>query len=121
MQLRTTIIKQAGPQVEQELAGEDFTKNIVHTSAGQLKQAKRLLFIPWTPPTAYFNNQDVRALDQSIATFVQCAIEYAVLRKSKSIGKYAPCDFVKPFDRFQHFPPLVAAVLGYLPMSSRRA
>jgi hypothetical protein len=86
------VIKAAGTQIVQELNGKDLTKNIIDTSAGQLKQAKRLLFIPWTPPTAFFTNQDINALRQSISIFVQQAIKYTIQGKFKSIGMYS--DFV---------------------------
>jgi len=83
------VIKAAGPQVEQELAGKDLKKTMIETSAGQLKQAKRLLFLPWTPPATYIDNQDTNALRQSISTFVQYAIKYAIQGKYKSIGMYS--------------------------------
>lgn len=83
------MIKAAGPQVEQELTGKDLTKNMIDTSAGQLKQAKRLLFLPWTPPSTFFSNQDITALRQSILTFVQQAIKYTIQRKFKSIGMHS--------------------------------
>jgi hypothetical protein len=70
------------------LAGKDRTKNMIDASAGQLKQAKRLLFIPWTPPAVFFKNQDINALRQSISTFIQQAIRYTVQGKYKSIGMY---------------------------------
>jgi hypothetical protein len=82
------MIQSAGSQVELELTGKDLTKNIIDTSAGQLKQAKRLLFLPWTPPSTYFTNQDNNALRQSISTFVQHAIKYTIHGKFKSIGMY---------------------------------
>jgi hypothetical protein len=82
------MIKSAGSQVEQELAGKDAAKNMIDTSAGQLKQAKRLLFLPWIPPATYFTSQDTNALRQSISTFVQYAIKYTIHGKFKSIGTY---------------------------------
>ncbi len=82
------MVQAAGSQVEQELTGKDLVKNIIDTSAGQLKQAKRLLFLPWMPPPTYFTNQDINALRQSISTFVQHAIKYTIQEKFKSIGKY---------------------------------
>ncbi len=84
--LRNTMLKSAGPQVEQELTGEDLTKNMIDTSAGQLKQAKRLLFLPWTPPATFLKNQDINALRQSISTFIQQAIKYTIQGKFQSIG-----------------------------------
>ncbi len=90
--LYDVVIKAAGTQIVQELTGKDLTKNMIDTSAGHLKQAKRLLFIPWTAPTAFFANQDINALRQSISTFVQQAIKYTIQGKFKSIGMYS--DFV---------------------------
>ncbi len=83
------IIKAAGTQVEQELNGKDLTKNMIDTSSGQLKQAKRLLFLPWTPPPAFLLNQDINSLRQSIVVFIQQAIKYAIQGKFKSIGMYS--------------------------------
>ncbi len=83
------MVKAAGKQIEQELVGNDLTKTMVPTSAGQLKQAKRLLFIPWAPPTAYINNQDINALRQSILIFIQQAIKYTIEGKFQSIGMYS--------------------------------
>ncbi|CAF1400134.1 unnamed protein product [Adineta steineri] len=84
--LRDVMIKAAGNQVEQELNGKDLTKNMVDTSAGQLKQAKRLLFLPWQPPSSYTTNQDIAVLRQSIALFIQQAIKYAIQGKFQSIA-----------------------------------
>ena len=86
-QLRTVMINSAGVEVEKGLAGQDLTKTMVETPAGQLKQAKRLLFIPWTPPSKNYTNQDIPALRQSINTFVQHAIKYAVRGRYQSIGE----------------------------------
>lgn len=81
------MIQAAGSQVEQELAGQDITKKTISTSAGQLKQAKRLLFIPWMPPSTSFTRQDIPALTKSINDFIHSAIEYTVKQKLKSIGR----------------------------------
>jgi hypothetical protein len=83
------MIKAAGTQVEQELVGNDLTKTMIPTSAGQLKQAKRLLFLPWTPPATFFTNQDINALRQSISAFIQQAIKYTIQGKFQSIGMYS--------------------------------
>ena len=83
------VIKAAGTQVEQELNGKDLTKNMIDTSSGQLKQAKRLLFLPWTPPAAFLVNQDINSLRQSIIVFIQQAIKYAIQGRYKSIGRYS--------------------------------
>lgn len=84
------MIQSAGSRVEQELVGHDLARKAVSTSAGQLKQAKRLLFIPWMPPSTSSASQDARALSQSINDFVQGAIEYTVQQKFKSIGRCFP-------------------------------
>jgi hypothetical protein len=83
------VIKAAGTQVEQELDGKDMKKNMIDTSAGQLKQAKRLLFLPWTPPATLITDQDINTLRQSISAFIQQAIKYAIQGKFKSIGMYS--------------------------------
>ncbi|CAF4215102.1 unnamed protein product [Rotaria sp. Silwood2] len=80
------VIKAAGKQVEEELNGKDLTKNMIETSVGNLKQAKRLLFVPWTPPSKLVTNQDIDALRQSISTFIQQAIQYTIQGKFKSIA-----------------------------------
>lgn len=83
------MIKAAGTQVEQQLMGKDLRTTIVDTSAGQLKQAKRLLFIPWTPPQGISGSQNINALRQSISLFIQQAIKYAIKGGFQSIGMYS--------------------------------
>lgn len=84
------MINAAGAQVMQELAGEDLGKTVVETSAGQLKQAKRLLFIPWTPPSTNFTIQNIPALRQSINEFVAYAVKYTINKKFQSLGESFP-------------------------------
>ncbi len=65
-----------------------------------MKQAKRLLFLPWTPPPTFFSNQDINALRQSISTFVQQAIKYTIQRKFQSIGMYSSKYIIDKNDSF---------------------
>ncbi|CAF2078344.1 unnamed protein product [Rotaria magnacalcarata] len=81
-----SVIRAAGKQVEQELNEIDLTKNATDTSVGNLKQAKRLLFLPWTPPASFLSNQDTDVLRQSISAFVKQAIQFTIQRKFKSIA-----------------------------------
>ncbi|CAF4736765.1 unnamed protein product [Rotaria sp. Silwood1] len=80
------VIKAAGKQIEQELNGKDLTKTMIDTSVGNLKQAKRLLFLPWKPPSTLSTNQDIDALRRSISIFIQQAIQYTIQGKYKSIA-----------------------------------
>lgn len=77
------MIQAAGNIVEQEILGHDLTKSMFDTSVGQLKQAKRLLFIPWSPPT----DQNADTLHQSLAVFINQAIKFTIGKGFRSIGK----------------------------------
>lgn len=84
--LRNSILRAAGPQVSEELKGKDLKTPFI-TSAGQLKQAKRLLFLPWAP------DDDIEKLRRSISLFVKDANMFAIQNKYKSIGMYIKCKF----------------------------
>ncbi|CAF4325324.1 unnamed protein product, partial [Rotaria sordida] len=84
--LYDSVIKAAGKQIEQELNEKDPKKNMIDTSVGNLKQAKRLLFLPWKPPSTLITNQNIDALCQSILIFIQQAIQYTIQEKFKSIA-----------------------------------
>ena len=80
------MIKAAGAAtIEQEIYGHDLTKSMFDTSAGQLKQTKRLLFVPWSPPSA---GQSTDALRQSIAVFINQAIKFTIAKGFQSVGKF---------------------------------
>ncbi|UJR14782.1 hypothetical protein I4U23_001770 [Adineta vaga] len=83
--LRDAIIKAAGTEVEKELSGKNL-KTMIDTSAGQLKQAKRLLFIPWTPPTSLSSNEDLDSIRHSISAFIQQAFKFTIQGNFKSIA-----------------------------------
>ncbi|CAF0856222.1 unnamed protein product [Adineta ricciae] len=85
-QLYEKFIKAAGSEVEQELKGKDLANKTIDTSVGQLKQAKRLFFIPWAPPSAYFTNSDSDSLRQSIIAFIQEAIKFTIQKNLQSIA-----------------------------------
>jgi hypothetical protein len=87
--LYTEVVRAAGTEVTNELKGKDLAGVMVDTPAGQLKQAKRLLFVPWTPPNSYDPSEDLDSLRQSISTFVQQAMKFAIQGKYTSIGMYA--------------------------------
>jgi hypothetical protein len=71
----------------QQLTEKNWKQTLVETSPGQLKQVKRLLFLPWTPPEGRTATADIGAVRKSVAAFVEQAIRYAIDGKFTSIGK----------------------------------
>ena len=76
-----------GNDVMQQLTGKDYKRSLVETSPSQLKQVKRLVFLPWTPPEGREASADTSALRRSVAAFIDEAIRYALRGKFTSIGK----------------------------------
>ena len=82
------MIEAAGAEVKEEFNRKVSRTVIVDTSVGRLKQAQRLLFLPWKPPVEFVISSDIKVLDRSIASFIQQAIQYAIQGRHKSIGMY---------------------------------